>query len=230
VHHLGVTAHWNSSWDHPVARNFASDLEASSRRFDSSSAIMTPNSPPALTLCSPRHRVHTNSSRIASAERFRRAFVRTSARSASITSSSSHSDIARPYSPSTSAATTKPGPTAVSISTNRSIARRPQPPLTARSCIAMSSAKSSTSTGALPDTPPVGAADARTRTYGRPVLPTAQRCPDRVSRSSTPRTATAAQGPRDPWRRRYARLFGSLGPMPRLASTAAARIIEFLDL
>jgi hypothetical protein len=75
-----------------------------------------------------------------------------SVKSASITCSSSHNDISKPYSPSTSATTTKPDRIEASISTNRSIAPPHQLPLTPRSSVATSSAASPTSTSALPDT------------------------------------------------------------------------------
>ena len=71
---------------------------------------------------------------------------------ASTTSSSSHNAIWRLSSPSTSGITTKPGPTAASISTNRSPAWSSPSP-TARSSVVMSSVASSTSTSALPDPP-----------------------------------------------------------------------------
>ncbi len=151
VHLLGVTANPIGPWVTQVARNFASDLEDAGHylrflirdrdtkftaTFDAvlgSIGIETIRTPVA----SPRANASTSGS------------CGRSARTASTTSWSSHNDIWRPCSPSTSAITTKPGPTAVSISTNRSPARRPRPPVTAGSCVAMSSAASSTSTNAL---------------------------------------------------------------------------------
>lgn len=102
-----------------------------------------------------RHRDDTSSSRLAEGERLRspNGSCGPSAKTAS-TTSSSYDDILRPCSPSTYAIATKPGLTAVSVSTNRSPARRPRPPVTARSSVAMSLAASSTNTSALPDTSP----------------------------------------------------------------------------
>ncbi len=127
----------------------------------------TPSSPPASTPCSPPSASRPYEPR--SPHRGRTlspsGSCGPSARTASTTSSSSYNDIWRPCSPSTSAITTKPGPTAVSISTHRSPAQRPRPPVTARSSVATSSAASSTSTSALPETPPH-------RPYRRCDLPT----------------------------------------------------------
>ncbi len=153
VHLLGVTANPNGPWVTQVIRNFASDLEDAGccfrflirDRIPSSLPLSTQYSPPLASRPyeprSPRlGRTHSPSG-----------LFEPSARTAWTTSSLSRNATSRRYSPSTSAITTKPGPTEASSSTSHSPSRRPRPPTTARSSVAMSSAVSSTSTSVLPE-------------------------------------------------------------------------------